>query len=226
MSLQEIFSKFYTNITIDIPPRIIVCFFGDPSFVIKLETLNLKLLYSITPLHHSEYQTNIELNTYLIQIDTNEIVGRFTITCISKPENPRIIFTSLTISIGDEDREDLKIYLKQGLARLIMGVNLQIFYNIFQNENKNLIIDADASNGFWDRIGMVDTPRNIDDDRTGYEKFVLLKDAFRWVFKKDCQTEWCMRSFHNLFIKSKTTAKGIRRKKKITKKKRKRTKRN
>jgi hypothetical protein len=225
MSLQEIFSKFNTNITVDISPRIIICFFGEPSFVEKLESLNLKLQYSITPLHHGEYQTNIELNTYLLKIDTNEIIGRFTITCISKPENPHIIFTSLTISIGDEDREDLKIYLKQKLARLIMGVNLQIFYNIFQNKNKNLIIDADASDGFWERIGMIETPSHTDDDRTGYEKYVLLKDVYRWVFKKDCQTEWCIRSFHNLFVKSKITAKGKRRKKKRTKK-RKRTKRN
>jgi hypothetical protein len=222
MNLQQIFSSYKTNITIDIPPRVIVCFFGNSSFVEKLESLNLKLQYHISPLHSNEYQTDVELNAYLVNIAINEIIGRFTISCISKPEKSHIIFTSLTISIGDEDREDLRIYLKKGLARLIMGVNLQIFYNIFQNEDKNLIIDADASEGFWETIGMTDTPRGADDDRTGYDKFVLLKDVYRWVFKKECQTEWCMRSFHNLFVKSKTTAKGKRRKAKKTKKRRKR----
>ena len=228
MNLQQIFHKYNTNITVDIPSKIIMCFFGKPSFVEKLESLHLKLQYSISPLHHGEYQTNIELNSFLVNIDTNETIGRFTITCISKPENPNIIFTSLTISIGDEDREDLKVYLKQGLSRLLMGVNLQIFYNIFQNEDKNLIIDADASGGFWETIGMKDTPRDADDDRTGYDKYVLLKDVYHWVFVKDCQVDWCMRSFHNSFIKSKTTAKGKRKRKRTKKRKgtKRRSKRN
>jgi hypothetical protein len=107
-----------------------------------------------------------------------------------------------------------------------MGVNFQLFYNIFQNENKNLIIDVDASGGFWKKIGMIDTPEDADDDRSGYEKFVLLKDAYKKILKKDCETEWCLRSFHNLFVKSSTTAKGKRRKKKKTKKRKRRSKRN
>ena len=219
MSLQDIFSKYNTNITVDIPPKIIMCFFGDPFFVDKLKSLNLKLQYCISPLHVGEYQTNIDLSVYLIEIDTNNNIGRFVITCSSKPDKPHIIFTSLTISIGDEDDEELKKYLKQGLSPLIMGVNFQMFYNIFQNENKNLIIDVDASGGFWKKIGMIETPEDADDDRSGYDKFVLLKNAYKWVFKKACETNWCLRSFHNLFLAS-GTAKGKKSKRKRSKRKR------
>ena len=221
MSLVEIFKKYNTNITIDISPRIISCLFGDAFFTDVLEELNLDVKYVISPLHVSEYQTNIELFTYLVDKDSKEIVGRFTITCISKPENPELIFTSLTISIGDEDNEDMRKYLGRGLTRLLMGINLQIFYNIFQRKDKNLIIDADASGGFWDKIGMIETPESADDDRSGYEKYILLKDAYLWALKKPCEIDWCLAAFKKVFIKPTTTAKGKRRKGKKSKRRKK-----
>ena len=51
-------------------------------------------------------------------------------------------------------------------------INLQIFYNIFKNDEKNLIIDTDASSGFWEIMGLINVPKNTHDDREGYEKFI------------------------------------------------------
>ena len=202
MNLIDIFQNYNTDLRVDISPRIISCFF-DESIIQLLNSLHLKPQYYITPLHISEYQTNIDLITYLIFIPTDTIIGRFNITCISKPDNPHLIFSSLTISIDDEiilDNGTKVVFKKKGLSRILMGINLQLFYNIIQNENKNLIIDADASGGFWEKIGMIDTPYDIDDDRTGYDKFILLKDAYKWALKRNCTIDWCLSSFKKLFI--------------------------
>ena len=202
MSLTKIFKQCHTDITIDIPPEIILCIFSDDKFIRLLDELNTKLQYHITKLHAGEYQTNIDLNANLISLDTGDIVGTFTITCISKPDRPDIIFTSLTIRIGDEDDETMRKYLKKGLSKLLVGVNLQFFYNFFKDEDKNLIIDTDASSGFWEKMGLIDVPEDIDtdDDRSGYEKFILLKNAYKWALRKDCEINWCSPAFENLFI--------------------------
>ena len=227
MNLPTIFKQCHTDIAVDIPPEIILCIFSNDKFIRLLDELNTKLQYHITKLHAGEYQTNIDLNANLISLDTGDIVGTFTITCISKPDRPNVIFTSLTIRIGDEDDENLQKYLKKGLSKLLVGINLQFFYNFFKDEDKNLIIDVDASSGFWGKMGLINVPEDIDadDDRTGYEKFILLKDAYKWALRKDCEINWCSPSFEKVFIKKqrrRTRANGkISKKRKRSNKKRK-----
>jgi len=180
MSIETIFQQYKKDITIDIPNHIISCFFHSDIYGDLLDEYNLQLQYNIGSLHVNEYQTSIDLTSYLIHKDTLEEVGRFSISCITYAASPTIIFASLGISIDDE-------YSGKGFTRLIMGINLQIFYNIFKNEDKNLVIDADASGGFWEKIGMTRVTENSGDVE-GHEKSIVLSDAYNWVFNPKYKT--------------------------------------
>ena len=47
MSLTKIFKQCHTDITIDIPPEIILCIFSNDKFIRLLDELNTKLQFII-----------------------------------------------------------------------------------------------------------------------------------------------------------------------------------
>jgi len=213
-TIDKIFnpSIFNTEKKFIIQDEDIICFFGTEigeAFIVKINELNLYIEYVISPLHISSYQTSIELSCYLKDKTSKEEVGRFSIFVLSKPENPKIIYASLTTYIEEDAR-----YRRQNLSRLLMGINLQIFFNIYKDEDKHLVIDGDASSGFWDKIGMIETGRfyyQPEDDRKGYEKYILLKNAYKWAFGPDaeCDEKWCsITPFQDQEIKITTKKRG------------------
>ena len=200
-TLNDIFQCIKTNFIEDINPRVISTIYND-SILDLLISLKLKLMFSISSFICNEYQSFVSLSSELVFIPLNLNIGYFTISCLSKPDNPFIIYTSLTIHIDEEVKYNNEIFTfaNKGLSRFIIGITIQIFMNILQNENKNLIIDTDASSGFWDYIGFIPTPEYILDDRKGYEKYIKLKDMYKWSLKKKCSIYWGSRRFKHLFI--------------------------
>lgn len=227
MSLKKIFENINTDINIDIPPFIVEDFFTEEigeRYNKILEELNCSLQFSISRLRLEPY-LNVELSTKLIDNETGEEVGHFTISNDQKTI-PGPIFSNMTIHIGDEDEPHLQKYLGKGLARLLIGITLQIYFNIFKT-NRYLVIDTDASSGFWENMGMInveDTERyNPLDERFGYEKYITLQNTYNWAFKKSenhkPKINWGIPGFQQQIVKFQRNSK-----KKGGKKKRRKTK--
>jgi hypothetical protein len=91
---------------------------------------------------------------------------------------------SLTISIDDD-------YQSKGYSRMLLKelvTKMKTNYPI--RSDQMFFIDADASNGFWDHIGMkynrygydYHGKRNL--EGKGYEKVIILTELEKWIDKK------------------------------------------
>jgi len=139
-------------------------------------------------------------------------IGHFTISDLL-PDGS----TDMSISIDDNYKsENLQ---KNGLARLLIA---SMVYKLYQSGNYKdqsigitLRIDTDASQGFWDSIGMRPNPdyvRERSERRpfAGYEKIISLADLSKWAIGFDIFLE-----------KVRKTKGGTKRKRKTNKRNRK-----
>jgi hypothetical protein len=91
---------------------------------------------------------------------------------------------SLTISIEDK-------YQGFGYSKIMIKYMIDMIYNDipFMNGEQMLFIDADASDGYWDRIGMKESkrygynriPRYVERDGAGYEKYITINDIYKFA---------------------------------------------
>jgi hypothetical protein len=89
---------------------------------------------------------------------------------------------SMSIHINDA-------YQGKGLSRILMqGMinHVQLEYSV--SSQQLLFIDADASTGFWDHIGMTSNPYydygNVNREGSGYEKRISWKELKRYVYRR------------------------------------------
>ncbi len=138
-----------------------------PSLVIKkklldslhyITTNNIKILYT----HNS-----IEL------VIDNQELGYFTLSTNHRTTPPTY---ELSISV-DHD------HLNHSLARLMI-------FSMFAVNHENMLdkifyIDTDASNGFWDYIGMKLNHKYDNDNKyeegSGYEKYITYQSLLNWT---------------------------------------------
>jgi hypothetical protein len=89
---------------------------------------------------------------------------------------------SMTIFVEDD-------YQKHNLSRLMIVSMLYILKYKYQDTNNSIVlsIDTDASDGFWDKIGMKENPwydSNDSNDKNipyaGYEKIITVGELSRW----------------------------------------------
>ena len=92
-----------------------------------------------------------------------------------------------SMSINVEDEEDSGIYRNKGLSRLLIASMIYVLQNKVNVKLQNadlLYIDADASAGFWDKIGMIENPHYDDDEYVGpdkgYEKYITVQGISMW----------------------------------------------
>ena len=105
-------------------------------------------------------------------------IGYFSVKCDKLGED-----CDMNISIDET-------YQGQGLARYMIGVLVQNWYREDPQirKDKLIFIDADASAGFWDKIGMIDN-RYSSNRQTklshlegkGYEKVITFSKLARWA---------------------------------------------
>jgi hypothetical protein len=123
---------------------------------------------------------------------------------------------SMTIFVEDE-------YQNHKLSRLMIVSMLYILKYTYQHTNNSIVlsIDTDASDGFWDKIGMKENPWYNSNDKNipyvGYEKIITVGELSRWGVGYDIFS-------YNGGKKKRTNKKRTNKKKTNKKKKRKSTK--
>ena len=128
------------------------------------------------------------INEIDIMLDYNKSFGRRVVT-LSKNDIELGRFY-----IDGEDLLDMSIYIEEdsnelrgkGLAKLMIGF---LIINMVKTElvrkDQLVFIDADASAGFWDKIGMIPNryyernQRNI--SGSGYEKVITFSKLSKWA---------------------------------------------
>ena len=91
---------------------------------------------------------------------------------------------SITIRIEDK-------YQGFGYSKIMIRYMIDMIYNDIpdMNGDQMLFIDADASDGFWDRIGMRESkrygynrsPRYTNREGAGYEKYITINDIYKFT---------------------------------------------
>jgi hypothetical protein len=116
-------------------------------------------------------------------VKDGKTIGYFSIVDLLPDKTP-----SMSISIGDD--EDESYYRGKGLARLLIASMIYVI----KNNNPHLtpmvllFIDTDASNGFWDKIGMIENRyylRKIDVIGRGHEKHIDLATISDWALNNN-----------------------------------------
>jgi len=116
-------------------------------------------------------------------VKDGETIGYFSIVDLLPYETP-----SMSISIDEDDDESY--YRGKGLARLLIASMIYVI----KNNNPHLtpmvllFIDTDASNGFWDKIGMIENRhylRKIDVIGRGHEKHIDLATISDWALNNN-----------------------------------------
>jgi len=87
--------------------------------------------------------------------------------------------TDMTIYLNDE-------YRGKGLAKYMIGELLKRWYSEdpYVRKDKFVFIDADASEGFWDKIGMIDNRYYLSErslEGKGYEKVITFAKLAKWA---------------------------------------------
>ncbi len=142
------------------------------------DTLSLKIHASI------DYLYKNKIRIYYVE-DKNELgiilykerigVGRFT---TKNPRIPCLHIQDLSIFIEDK-------HTKKGLARLmICAFVIETLIHKKMHIDRKLFIDTDASDGFWDAIGMKPNKNehNIHSSASGYEKVFKFSNLSEWAF--------------------------------------------
>jgi len=132
-----------------------------------IQVNNISIMYE----NNQEY-TNPSI---YLKYDNHDIVGKFV---IEQFHNDGSKSMSIFVEEGYND---------QNLSRLMIVSMLYVLKTYYRDTNDSLLlaIDTDASNGFWNYIGMVDnrqiasnSNRNI--PIVGYEKIITLKELSWW----------------------------------------------
>jgi hypothetical protein len=125
--------------------------------------------------------------TRVVELFKNNIsIGRFTIE--GKSTTDECFDTgntcSMTISIEDD-------FQKKGLSRIMIHYMITMIREDYPKirDKQKLFIDADASGGFWDIIGMKENPvydyvGNNEPEGKGYEKVITFKELETFANKK------------------------------------------
>jgi len=113
-------------------------------------------------------------------VKDGETIGYFSIVDLLPYETP-----SMSISI-DEDES----FRGKGLARLLIASMIYVIKNKnpYSTSLTLLFIDTDASNGFWEKIGMIENRfylRKIYVIGRGYELVIDLKTLSQWVLNNN-----------------------------------------
>lgn len=118
------------------------------------------------------YLNGIEIGDFTIESDSINPEDSFTKTSLA----------SMSIYVNNE-------YQNRGYAReMICNLVNYIEKNYKVRKDKMLFIDADASVGFWDYIGMLPNRYydryNLNREGTGYEKVIIWDKLANWAKKK------------------------------------------
>ena len=131
------------------------------------------------------YKNNISRIVYLTSV-SGDIVGYFSI----EGEGVNHQFDSgkanqLNIEIEDNHQG-------KGFTKLLIEIMIEKIYEdipeMIERGDQMLFIDADASDGFWDRIGMVESqrygygrnPKYANREGAGYEKYITLHNLHKY----------------------------------------------
>tara|TARA_B100000787_G_C16102045_1_gene253952 strand:+ start:340 stop:837 length:498 start_codon:yes stop_codon:yes gene_type:complete len=131
------------------------------------------------------YKNNISRIVYLTSV-SGDIVGYFSI----EGEGVNHQFDSgkanqLNIEIEDN-------YQGKGFTKILMKNMIEKIYEdipeMIGRGDQMLFIDTDASDGFWDRIGMIESqrygydriPKYADREGAGYEKYITLHKLHKY----------------------------------------------
>ena len=113
-----------------------------------------------------------EHNSIELVID-NQVIGYFTISTNHRTTPPTY---ELSISV-DHD------HLNHSLARLMIVSMLDVNHDML---DKIFYIDTDASNGFWEYIGMKSNHKYDSDNKyeegSGYEKYITYQSLLNWAY--------------------------------------------
>ena len=91
---------------------------------------------------------------------------------------------------------DMHIYIEncfqgKGLSKIMIKHMIDKIYEDIPDMNREqmIFIDADASDGFWDKIGMVEskrygynrTPKYYEREGAGYEKYITINKLYKFA---------------------------------------------
>ena len=91
---------------------------------------------------------------------------------------------------------DIHIYIEncfqgKGLSKIMIKHMIDKIYEDIPDMNREqmIFIDADASDGFWDKIGMVEskrygynrTPKYYEREGAGYEKYITINKLYKFA---------------------------------------------
>ena len=131
------------------------------------------------------YKNTISRIVYLTSV-SGDLLGYFSI----EGEGVNHQFDSgkanqLNIEIEDN-------YQGRGFTKLLIEIMIEKIYEdipeMIERGDQMLFIDADASEGFWDRIGMIESqrygydriPKYADREGAGYEKYITLHKLHKY----------------------------------------------
>ena len=115
----------------------------------------------------------------------NDIIGSFD-----------IVGSGLKHQFDSGITNDMHIYIEgcfqgKGLSKIMMKHMIDKIYEDIPDMNRQqmIFIDADASDGFWDKIGMVKskrygydrTPKYYEREGAGYEKYITINKLYNFA---------------------------------------------
>ena len=115
----------------------------------------------------------------------NDIIGSFD-----------IVGSGLKHQFDSGITNDMHIYIEgcfrgKGLSKIMMKHMIDKIYEDIPDMNRQqmIFIDADASDGFWDKIGMVKskrygydrTPKYYEREGAGYEKYITINKLYKFA---------------------------------------------
>jgi hypothetical protein len=167
---------------------------ASPNTLKELYGLNNELgdiVIKYTKSYKKDYTGKNHIKRIVELLKDNMFIGHFTIEGMG--ENKEHFDTgntcSMTISIED-DFQGIS-FQKKGLSRIMIHYMVTMIHEDYPKirDKQKLFIDADASGGFWDIIGMKENPvydyvGNNEPEGKGYEKVITFKELETFANKK------------------------------------------